>query len=96
MHKSGPISAFLGKVGCSDVVVCDTGQGYAKSKDGLELHMATNYLGPFLLSMLLLPSLQRSASKVSSPPAPLHHDTMQPLSDQLRHHCGHAAPAEMT
>lgn len=30
--------------------------------------MATNYLGPFLLTMLLLPSLQRSASKVSNPP----------------------------
>jgi len=42
MHKPGPISAFPGKAGCSDVVVCDTGQGYAKSKDGLELHMATN------------------------------------------------------
>ena len=68
VHKSGPPSASLGKAGCSDVVVCDAGQGYARSKDGLELHMATNYLGPFLLTMLLLPSLQRSASKVSNPP----------------------------
>ncbi len=68
MHKSGPISTSLGKAGCREVLVCDTGQGYAKSKDGLELHMATNYLGPFLLTMLLLPSLQRSASKVSNPP----------------------------
>ena len=40
------------------------GQGYAKSKDGFELHMATNFLGPFLLTMLLLPSLQRSGSPV--------------------------------
>lgn len=40
------------------------GQGYAKSKDGFELHMATNYLGPFLLTMLLLPSLQRSGTPV--------------------------------
>ena len=69
MHKSGPISTSLGKAGYSDFVVCGTGQGYAKSKDGLELHMATNYLGPFLLTMLLLPSLQRSASKVGNPPA---------------------------
>lgn len=100
-------------------MVDGTGQGYAKSKDGLELHMATNYLGPFLLTMLLLPSLQRSASKVtnspmimmiiitvtvvtilvmttlsssahdelgtcsackvSNPPAPLYHETLQPL-----------------
>eukprot|EP00877_Chromochloris_zofingiensis_P011833 jgi/Chrzof1/6903/Cz02g02220.t1 len=29
--------------------------------DGLELHMATNHLGPFLLTMGLLPSLQRTA-----------------------------------
>lgn len=65
-----------GKAGCSDVVVCVTGQGYAKSKDGLELHMATNYLGPFLLTMLLLPSLHRSASKVSNPLASLHQQTM--------------------
>ena len=95
MHKSGPISTSLGKAGYSDVVVCGTGQGYAKSKDGLELHMATNYLGPFLLTMLLLPSLQRSASKVGNPPAPLYHETMQPSSEQLRHHCGQASHAEM-
>ena len=29
--------------------------------DGFEMHMGTNYLGPFLLSMLLLPVLQRTA-----------------------------------
>lgn len=52
------------------------GQGYAKSQDGLELHMATNYLGPFLLTMLLLPSLQRSGSKVS-------HTTMEQTNLQL-------------
>lgn len=42
------------------------GQGYTQSKDGFELHMATNYLGPFLLTMLLLPSLRRSGTKVST------------------------------
>ena len=40
------------------------GQGYAKSKEGFELHMATNYLGPFLLTLLLLPALQRSGTLV--------------------------------
>ena len=47
------------------------GQGYAKSKEGFELHMATNYLGPFLLTLLLLPSLQRSGTPVG----PLHTTT---------------------
>ena len=40
------------------------GQGYAKSKEGFELHMATNYLGPFLLTLLLLPALQSSGTLV--------------------------------
>ena len=44
----------------------DSGHGYAKSEDGFELHMATNYLGPFLLTMLLLPNLQRSGTLVSA------------------------------
>lgn len=42
-----------------------SGHGYAKSEDGFELHMATNYLGPFLLTMLLLPNLQCSGTRVS-------------------------------
>ena len=40
------------------------GQGYIRSTDGLELHMATNYLGPFLLTMLLLPALRRTGTQV--------------------------------
>ena len=38
--------------------------------------MATNYLGPFLLTVLLLPSLRRSGSKVS-------HTTMEQTYLQL-------------
>ena len=34
------------------------------TKDGFEGHMGTNYLGPFLLTMLLLPCLQRTAEMV--------------------------------
>lgn len=48
-----------------------SGHGYAKSEDGFELHMATNYLGPFLLTMLLLPSLQRSGTPVSAALQPM-------------------------
>ncbi|XP_077300228.1 retinol dehydrogenase 12-like [Arctopsyche grandis] len=33
---------------------------YAKTEDGFELHMATNYIGHFLLTHLLLKNLQRS------------------------------------
>ncbi|CAH8491241.1 unnamed protein product [Dicrocoelium dendriticum] len=35
-------------------------RGYAKSVDGFELTMATNYLGPFLLTELLLPLMERA------------------------------------
>ncbi|DBA69396.1 hypothetical protein WJX79_008778 [Trebouxia sp. C0005] len=59
-QQQRPLHCLINNAGIFDI---GGSQGYAKSKDGLELHMATNYLGPFLLSMLLLPSLQRSASK---------------------------------
>ena len=45
----------------------DTQSGVAArsvTKDGFEGHMGTNYLGPFLLTMLLLPCLQRTAEMV--------------------------------
>lgn len=36
------------------------GRGYAESADGLEAHLAVNYLAPFLLTHLLLPALRRT------------------------------------
>jgi NAD(P)-dependent dehydrogenase (short-subunit alcohol dehydrogenase family) len=37
---------------------------YRASKDGVELQMATNHLGPLLLTMLLLPRLKSAAGKI--------------------------------
>lgn len=34
------------------------------TKDGFEAHMGTNHLGPFLLTMLLLPCMRETARKV--------------------------------
>lgn len=34
---------------------------HSKTVDGFEMHMGTNYLGPWLLSMLLLPALHKGA-----------------------------------
>ena len=58
------MSLHLAAMKCMLTAALTVGQGYAKSKDGFELHMATNYLGPFLLTMLLFPSLQRSGTPV--------------------------------
>ena len=40
------------------------GQRREDSADGFESHLATNYLGHFLLTLLLLPSLQQAAAQV--------------------------------
>ena len=37
----------------------------SKTEEGFEAHMGTNYLGPFLLTMLLLPNLRQTAKKVA-------------------------------
>ncbi|KAL3153626.1 hypothetical protein ABBQ32_013231 [Trebouxia sp. C0010 RCD-2024] len=58
-QQQRPLHGLINNAGIFDI---GSSQGYAKSKDGFELHMATNYLGPFLLTMLLLPSLQRSGT----------------------------------
>merc|ERR1711976_1127813 len=52
-----------------DEVVHNAGSGYFKSserttEDGLEAFFATNYLGPFLLTKLLLDMLKKSQGRV--------------------------------
>lgn len=59
-QRQKPLHCLINNAGVFDM---SSSQGYTQSKDGFELHMATNYLGPFLLTMLLLPSLRRSGTK---------------------------------
>jgi NAD(P)-dependent dehydrogenase (short-subunit alcohol dehydrogenase family) len=57
-------AAELVGVGAIDVLVNNAGvmaPPYARTADGLELQMATNHFGPFLLTGLLLPQLAESA-----------------------------------
>ncbi|BDA41074.1 Retinol dehydrogenase 11 [Coccomyxa sp. Obi] len=39
------------------------GADRSRTEEGFEAHMGTNYLGPFLLTMLLLPNLRQTAKK---------------------------------
>jgi retinol dehydrogenase 12 len=66
-------SAWMSRNLPLDVLVCNAGlfaMGASRTEtaDGLEMHMATNHLGHFLLSLLLLPSMQ-AASKARGRPA---------------------------
>lgn len=56
-------AAAVAQVGPIDVLVNNAGvmgTKYARTADGLELQMATNHFGPFLLTGLLLPQLVQS------------------------------------
>jgi len=60
---------FLKKFSTLDVLVHNAGSGYFLSKDrvtedGLEAFFQTNYLGPFLLTKLLLDTLKKSNGRV--------------------------------
>lgn len=57
-------AAAVAQVGPIDVLVNNAGvmgTKYSRTADGLELQMATNHFGPFLLTGLLLPQLVQSA-----------------------------------
>lgn len=56
-------AAAAARLGAIDVLVNNAGvmaTPYSRTKDGLELQMATNHFGPFLLTGLLLPQLVAS------------------------------------
>lgn len=58
-------AAAAADLGAIDVLVNNAGvmgTPYARTVDGLELQMATNHFGPFLLTALLLPQLVRSGA----------------------------------
>merc|ERR1711966_85485 len=62
-------AAFLAKFDRLDVLIHNAGTGYVVrdqriTEDGLEAFFQTNYLGPFLLSKLLLDTIKRSNGRV--------------------------------
>jgi NAD(P)-dependent dehydrogenase (short-subunit alcohol dehydrogenase family) len=62
-------NAFLSKFDRLDVLVNNAGSGYfvkdqRVTEDGLEAFFATNYLGPFLLTKLLLDVIKKSDGRV--------------------------------
>jgi len=62
-------TAFLAKFDRLDVLVNNAGCGYFKkdervTEDGFEAFFATNYLGPFLLTKLLLAHIKKSDGRV--------------------------------
>ena len=62
VRRAGEAAAALGPL---DVLVNNAGvmgTPYSRTADGLELQMATNHFGPFLLTGLLLPQLAASAA----------------------------------
>jgi NAD(P)-dependent dehydrogenase (short-subunit alcohol dehydrogenase family) len=62
----GPISALVNNAGVM-------GTAYTRTGDGLELQMATNHFGPFLLTGLLLPQLVASNdARVVTVSSPMH------------------------
>merc|ERR1719324_2324363 len=62
-------TAFLAKFDRLDVLVNNAGSGYFKkedrtTEDGLEAFFATNYLGAFLLTRLLVDILKKSNGRI--------------------------------
>ncbi|MCX6399087.1 MAG: oxidoreductase [Propionibacteriales bacterium] len=79
-------AANAAQIGPIDVLVNNAGvmgTAYSRTADGLELQMATNHFGPFLLTGLLLPQLVQSADgRVVSVSSMFHHVAgKSPLGD---------------
>jgi NAD(P)-dependent dehydrogenase (short-subunit alcohol dehydrogenase family) len=76
---AGPIDALVNNAGVM-------GTAYTRTGDGLELQMATNHFGPFLLTGLLLPQLVASNdARVVTVSSPMHRTARRaPLGDPRR------------
>jgi NAD(P)-dependent dehydrogenase (short-subunit alcohol dehydrogenase family) len=79
LSGAGPISALVNNAGVM-------GTAYTRTGDGLELQMATNHFGPFLLTGLLLPQLVASNdARVVTVSSPMHRTARRaPLGDPRR------------
>jgi NAD(P)-dependent dehydrogenase (short-subunit alcohol dehydrogenase family) len=75
----GPIHVLVNNAGVM-------GTPYQRTRDGLELQMATNHFGPFLLTGLLLPQLVASEdARVVTVSSPMHKVARRaPLGDPTR------------
>jgi NAD(P)-dependent dehydrogenase (short-subunit alcohol dehydrogenase family) len=79
-------AAYAATIGTIDVLVNNAGvmaPPYGRTVDGLELQMATNHFGPFLLTGLLLPELVASgAGRVVTVSSQMHRTARRaPLDD---------------
>ena len=76
--RFGPVDVLVNNAGVM-------GTPYARTEDGLELQMATNHFGPFLLTGLLLPQLVASgAGRVVAVSSHMHRTAPRPpLGDPL-------------
>ncbi|NYJ03084.1 NAD(P)-dependent dehydrogenase (short-subunit alcohol dehydrogenase family) [Nocardioides thalensis] len=77
--RYGPIDVLVNNAGVM-------GTSYQRTSDGLELQMATNHFGPFLLTGLLLPQLAASGDgRVVAVSSPMHRTARSaPLGDPTR------------
>lgn len=77
--RYGPIDVLVNNAGVM-------GTSYQRTSDGLELQMATNHFGPFLLTGLLLPQLAASGDgRVVAVSSPMHRTARSaPLGDPKR------------
>jgi NAD(P)-dependent dehydrogenase (short-subunit alcohol dehydrogenase family) len=83
VRSAGGRAATLGPIHCLVNNAGVMGTPYERTRDGLELQMATNHFGPFLLTGLLLPQLVASDdARVVSVSSPMHRIARKaPLGD---------------
>jgi NAD(P)-dependent dehydrogenase (short-subunit alcohol dehydrogenase family) len=82
LSGAGPISALVNNAGVM-------GTPYTRTGDGLEVQMATNHFGPFLLTGLLLPQLVASNDgRVVTVSSPMHRAARRAPLDNPRRQLG--------
>jgi NAD(P)-dependent dehydrogenase (short-subunit alcohol dehydrogenase family) len=82
LSGAGPISALVNNAGVM-------GTPYTRTGDGLEVQMATNHFGPFLLTGLLLPQLVASNdARVVTVSSPMHRTARRAPLDNPRRQLG--------
>jgi NAD(P)-dependent dehydrogenase (short-subunit alcohol dehydrogenase family) len=83
VRSAGGRAAALGPIHCLVNNAGVMGTPYQRTTDGLELQMATNHFGPFLLTGLLLPQLVASEdARVVTVSSPMHRVARRaPLGD---------------